>query len=486
MDGGASLRTAGRAVAHDSALKHGTGEARFLDDVPEPPGTLHAAFVLSGVAHGHLRRVTAPTHPDLVAFLTAADIPGQNDIAPVGRDEPLLATDRVEHAGQPVALVVARTRAAALEAAAATRLDIDPLPATLSIEAGLDGPPLIPPMLLADGDAPAALARAPHRLGGEFRCGGQEHFYLEGQVALAVPGEDRDLVLHSSTQHPTEVQHIAARVLGCDFNRVTVQVRRVGGGFGGKESNASAVAAAAAFAAIRTGRPVKLRLSRKADIASTGKRHPFLFRWEAGFDGEGRVLALDALLAADGGHTPDLSGGVMMRALTHALNACHVADVRLRGVVVKTNSVSNTAFRGFGGPQGVLLMEDVLYRIARTLRLDVETVRERNLAGGPNPATTPYGASLEGDLLRRVWAEARDASDWDRRRAEIDAFNRSHPFLRRGLGSFVLAFGISFGLPHLNQAGALVHLYTDGSVRLIHGGTDMGQGMFIYVALVVD
>ncbi len=487
MDG--ALRIAGQAMAHDSALKHCTGEARFLDDTAEPPGTLHAAFVLSGVAHGRLLAIEsgpALALAGVVAILTAADIPGRNDIAPTGRDEALLATDLVEHAGQPVALVVADTREAALAGAAAVMLRIDALPPVLSIEAALAAEQLlIPPMLLAEGDAPAALAAAPHRVSGEFRCGGQEHFYLEGQVALAIPGEDRDIVLHSSTQHPTEVQHIAARVLGCDFNRVTVQVRRVGGGFGGKESNASAVAAAAAFAAVVTGRPVKLRLSRKADIASTGKRHPFLFRWEVGFDVAGRVLALDATLAADGGHTPDLSGGVMMRALTHALNACHVADVRLRGLVCKTNTVSNTAFRGFGGPQGVLLMEDVVHRVARVLGRTPEAVRAHNFAGAPNPATTPYGATLEGDLIRRVWAEARDGAEWDRRRAEIDAFNAAHPFLRRGLGSVVLAFGISFGLPHLNQAGALVHVYTDGSVRLNHGGTEMGQGLFIKVAQVV-
>ncbi len=487
MDG--ALRIAGQAVAHDSALKHCTGEARFLDDTAEPPGTLHAAFVLSGVAHGRLLAIEsgpALALAGVVAILTAGDIPGRNDIAPTGHDEVLLATDLVEHAGQSVALVIAHTREAALAGAAAVTLRIDALPPVLSVEAALAAEQLlIPPMLLADGDVSAALAAAPHRVSGEFRCGGQEHFYLEGQVALAVPGEDRDIVLHSSTQHPTEVQHIAARVLGCDFNRVTVQVRRVGGGFGGKESNASAVAAAAAFAAVVTGRPVKLRLSRKADMASTGKRHSFLFRWEAGFDAAGRVLALDATLAADGGHTPDLSGGVMMRALTHALNACHVADVRLRGLVCKTNKVSNTAFRGFGGPQGVLLMEDVVHRVARAVGRTPEEIRAHNFAGTPNPATTPYGATLEGDLIRRVWAEARDGAEWDRRRLEINAFNAAHPFLRRGLGSVVLAFGISFGLPHLNQAGALVHVYTDGSVRLNHGGTEMGQGLFIKVAQVV-
>ena len=489
MDGSAALRVAGQSVAHDSALKHCTGEARFLDDLPEPAGLLHAALALSGVAHGRLRGLdlaAARAVPGVVAVLMAADVPGRNDIAPTWHDEVMFVEDLVEHAGQPVAMVIAVTRAAALAGADAVQAEIETLPPVLSIEAALAAEQfVVAPLLLETGDVAAAMAGAPRRVSGEFRCGGQEHFYLEGQIAIAVPGEDRDLVIHSSTQHPTEVQHIAARVLGLDHNRVTVSVRRMGGGFGGKESNASWVAAAAALGALHTGRPVKLRLSRRADMEATGKRHPFLFRYEAGFDASGRIAALDALLAADGGHSADLSGGVMMRAVTHALNCCHVANVRVRGVACKTNMVSNTAFRGFGGPQGVLLMEDVLFRVAHALGQPVEAVRARNFAGGENGGETPYGQALEGDIIRRVWAEAAQDADWDRRRAEIDAFNAAHPFLRRGLGSFVLAFGISFGIPHLNQAGALVHVYADGSVRLNHGGTEMGQGLFIKVAQVV-
>jgi len=483
------LRIAGLPLPHDNALKHGTGDAKFLDDLPEPAGLLHAALALSGVAHGHLRALdlaAARAIPGIVAILTAADIPGRNDIAPTFHDEKLFAEDLVEHAGQPIAMVVATTREAALRAAAAIRPEIEKLTPILTIEAALaEERFLLPPMLLQTGDPAAALAAAPHRLHGEFRSGGQEHFYLEGQIALAIPGEDRDLVIHSSTQHPTEVQHIAARVLGLDHNRITVAVRRMGGAFGGKESNASWVAAAAALAACHTRRPVKLRLSRRADIAATGKRHPFLYRYDIGFDDQGRILALDALLAANGGHTPDLSGGVMMRAVTHALNACHVEHVRVRGVACKTNTVSNTAFRGFGGPQGVLLLEDAILRIAHALDITPERVRSRNFAGGKNPAETPYGQTLEGDLIRRVWAEAERNSDFHRRRADIETFNATHPYLRRGLGSFVLAFGVSFGLPHLNQAGALVHVYADGSIRLNHGGTEMGQGLFIKIAQVV-
>ena len=480
----------GASLAHDSALSHCTGEARFADDLPELPGLLHAALVLSDVAHARLLSLdteAARGMPGVVAVLGPRDIPGRNDVSPSHRaGEFLFAEGVIEHWGQALALVVARTRDEAVAAAKAVRAEVEPLEPVLSVEAALDaGALLLPPMVLERGDAPAALAAALHRVSGEFRCGGQEHFYLEGQIAVAVPGEDGDIGIHSSTQHPTEVQHIAARVLGCDFNRITVQVRRMGGGFGGKESNASWVGAAAALAARATGRPVKLRLARKADMAVTGKRHPFLYRWTAGFDGTGRITALDALLAGDGGHVLDLSAGVLFRAVTHALNALDVPAVRIDGRIVKTSTVSNTAFRGFGGPQGVLLTEDVVRHVARATGLTPEAVRERNFAGGENDALTPYGQAMEGDLIRRVWAEAKTLSGWDERRAAVDAFNAAHPYRRRGLGSFVLAFGISFGVMHMNQAGALVHVYADGSIRLNHGGTEMGQGLFIKVAAIV-
>lgn len=480
----------GAALRQDSALQHATGAARFTDDLPEPPGTLHAALALSPVAHGRLAPLDlAPARavPGVVTVLGPAEVPGRNDISPSGKAlEKLFAEELVEHWGQPLALVVAATRDAALAGAAALRPEIAPLPPLLSIEAALEaGALLMPPQVIERGDWQAALDAAPVKLAGEFRCGGQEHFYLEGQITLAVPGEDGDITLHASTQHPTEVQHIASRVLGCDFNRVTVQCRRMGGGFGGKESNASWIAAAAALAARATGRPVKLRLSRRADMAATGKRHPFLYRWRAGCDAEGRLLALDATLAADGGHSLDLSAGVIFRAVTHALNAYDVPALRVTGLACKTNTVSNTAFRGFGGPQGALLMEDVFFSAAHATGKPVDALRELNFAGGPNGAETPYGQRLEGDLIRRVWAEAKAGAAWERRRAEADAFNAAHPTLRRGLGGFALAFGISFGIMAMNQAGALVHVYTDGSIRLNHGGTEMGQGLFIKIAQVV-
>ena len=491
MDGmNDKLAVIGQSTRHDSALAHCTGEARFTDDIPELPGTLHAALVLSDIAHARLHGLntaTAASMPGVVAIIGPQDIPGHNDVSPTHRGgEPLFADTEILHWGQALAMVVATSRDAALLAARAVTAEVEVLRPVLSVDEALAANDLLmAPMVMTTGDYAKALAASPHRLSGEFRCGGQEHFYLEGQICLAIPGEDGDLALHSSTQHPTEVQHIAAGILGCDFNRISVHVRRLGGGFGGKESNASWIGAAAALAAVKTGRPVKLRLPRKTDMAVTGKRHPFLFRWDVGFDDTGRILGLDALMAADGGHTLDLSTGVIFRAVTHALNVMAVPDIRIDGRVLRTNTVSNTAFRGFGGPQGVVLSEEIIRRIARAIGSTPEVVRERNFAGEANGSFTPYGQKLEGDLISRVWAETKDLSGWDSRRAAVDAFNASHPYKRRGLGSFVLSFGISFGVQSMNQAGALVHVYADGSIRLNHGGTEMGQGLFIKIAQVV-
>ncbi|MFN4015444.1 MAG: xanthine dehydrogenase molybdopterin binding subunit [Reyranella sp.] len=476
------------ARRHDSALKHATGQALYIDDMPEPPGTLHAALVLSEVACGRLVRLdadAAKTMPGVVAVLGPHDIPGRNDIAAIGKNEPLFAVDRVEFAGQTLAMVVAEGLDAARAAAAKVVVEIEAEHPILDIATALARESYVQaPATILRGDPDAALAAAPHRLTAEFSVGGQEHFYLEGQIAFALPGEDGDLTVHSSTQHPTEVQHVCARVLGWDFNRVTAVVRRLGGGFGGKESNATWVAAAAAMAANRTGRPVKLRLPREVDMVTTGKRHGFDYRYTVGFDGEGRVLALDAVLAADAGWSLDMTPGVVTRALTHADNAYWIPHFRAVGYACRTNKQSNTAFRGFGGPQGVVVMEDALDRIAHHLRRDPVEVRALNFyADGRDE--TPYGQTVDENHLERCWAEVKAGGELERRRAEIDAFNAANPVLKRGLGLFPLKFGISFNLPHMNQAGALVHVYTDGSIRLNHGGTEMGQGLFIKVAQVV-
>ncbi len=476
------------ARRHDSALKHATGQALYIDDIPEPPGTLHAALVMSPAASGHLRRLDlsrAAAAPGVAAAFAASDIPGSNNIAGSGKEEPLFASDKVEFAGQPLAVVVADTLDAARAAAELAMIDIQPTEAILDIGTALARQAYVQaPSTILRGDPDAALNAAPHRLTAEFSVGGQEHFYLEGQIAFALPGEDGDLVVHSSTQHPTEVQHVCAQVLGCDFNRVTTVVRRLGGGFGGKESNASWVAAAAALAAATLGWPVKLRLPREIDIIATGKRHGFEYRYTVGFDETGRVLALDALLAADAGWSLDMTPGVVARALTHVDNAYWIPNVRAVGYSCRTNKQSNTAFRGFGGPQGVLVMEDAIDRIARHLGRDANEVRALNFYGEGRDET-PYGQKVEENHLPRCWAEVKQGSDVERRRAEIDAFNRANPVLKRGLGLFPLKFGISFNVPHMNQAGALVHVYTDGSIRLNHGGTEMGQGLFVKVAQVV-
>ncbi len=473
---------------HDSALKHVTGQALYIDDIAEPPGTLHGALVLSPVASGRLRGLdlsATRASAGVAAVFAAHDIPGSNNIAGPGKNEPLFAEDKVEFAGQPLAMVVAGTLDQARAAVERAVIDIEPTEAILDVATALARRAYVQaPSTILRGDPDAALKTAPYTLTAEFSVGGQEHFYLEGQVAFALPGEDDDVIVHSSTQHPTEVQHVCAEVLGYAFNRVTTVVRRLGGGFGGKESNASWVAAAAALGAVVTGKPMKLRLPREIDMIATGKRHGFEYRYTVGFDDEGRVLALDASLAADAGWSLDMTPGVVARALTHVDNAYWVPHVRAVGYSCRTNRQSNTAFRGFGGPQGVVVMEDAIDRIAHHLGRDANEIRALNFYREGSDET-PYGQKVDENHLARCWAEVKQAGEWERRRAEVDAFNKANPVLKRGLGLFPLKFGISFNIPHMNQAGALVHVYTDGSIRLNHGGTEMGQGLFVKVAQVV-
>jgi len=474
---------------HDSGANHVAGTAVYIDDMPEPPGMLHAALVLSPVAHGRLRGIDASralAAPGVVAVVTARDIPGKNDIGPVTPDEPLFAETLVEYAGQPVAVVAAATMDQARAAAALVHLDIEKLEAILTIDQAMEKKSfLAPPISIERGDVKGGLAKAPHRVKGKLRCGGQEHFYLEGQIALAIPGESHDITVHSSTQHPTEVQHICARLLGLELNRVTTIVRRLGGGFGGKESNASWVAGAAAVIAWNTGKPVKLRLPREIDMIATGKRHGYLMEYEAGYDDTGRIIALDASLAGNGGNTLDMTMGVMTRAVCHVDNCYWIPNYRAVGYPCKTHTVSNTAFRGFGGPQGVLVMEDVIEQVARKLGKSPEEIRSLNYYGGQNPNDAPYGQTITDNLIEPCVQQVMREIEWETRRKEIDAFNRVNPVLKRGLGLFPLKFGISFNAAFLNQAGALINVYSDGSIRLNHGGTEMGQGLFIKIAQVV-
>lgn len=479
----------GHGLAHDSAVKHVSGDAAYIDDMTEMPGTLHAALVISPVAHGRLNAIDpakALAMPGVKGFVAAADIPGHNDIGPILHGEPLFAEEIVDYLGQPIGAIAAETFEQAVKAARAVGLDIDELEPALDVEAAHKaGSYVMPPQKVLEGDVDAALASAERIVEGRLDIGGQDHFYLETHIAYAIPGEDGDMVVHSSTQHPTEVQHHVAHVLGGLANSVDVFTRRMGGGFGGKESQPTIIAAAAALLARQTGKPVKLRLKRSTDMTATGKRHDMVATWKAGVDANGRIRGLDIEYLARAGNTPDLTGPVITRTLTHSDNSYFIPAARFVGHACKTNTVSNTAFRGFGGPQGIIAIEAIMDSIARELKLDPNLVRAINYYGPETGEVTPYGQPVEHNRLIEVTEALLASSDWQRRRAEIDAHNAEDPLLRRGLAMVPIKFGISFNLTSLNQAGALVHVYQDGSVHLNHGGTEMGQGLFMKVAQVV-
>ena len=507
---------------HESAHGHVSGAARYVDDLPRPAGLLVGLPVGSPGARGRLRAVDATAAlamPGVHAVLLARDVPGHNRIGPIVHDEPLLAEDELYAVGQLVALIVGESVAVCRAAAKVLEIAVDELPAILTVaDAIAAGSYLGTPHVMRRGDVAPALARAALVLEGEVASGGQDHFYLETQAALAIPGEDGALEIHSSTQHPTEVQVATAEILGCDRSRLVVQVPRMGGGFGGKESQATHFAALAALAAHKLARPVKVWLSRDLDMQMTGKRHPFWSRYRAGFDAHGRILAFEVFIYADGGWSVDLTPAILDRALFHLANAYYVPNLRFEGRAVRTNLASNTAFRGFGGPQGMLVIEDAMSRAAERLGLDPAELRRRNYYGvvalhptEPIDATgalgvtedlglaeltwpegqveeklaemlrgralTPFYQTVEDCRLPRIHRELLRQADYAARRVEIDAFNARSPLVKRGLGFMPVKFGISFTNSVLNQAGALVLVYTDGSVQLNHGGTEMGQGL---------
>ncbi|MCX8097488.1 MAG: xanthine dehydrogenase molybdopterin binding subunit [Casimicrobiaceae bacterium] len=479
----------GRPLAHESAHLHVSGEARYVDDLPLPEGTLHAAIGYAPCAHARLVQLDLTpvlACPEVVAVFTARDIPGENNYGSIVHDDPLLASGEIAYWGQPLFLVVARSHGAARKAARQARIEFEVLPAILTVEEAMRaGSDVLPPVEVRRGEPEAALERAPHRLSGQLACGGQEHFYLEGQVAVALPEEDGQMRVLSSTQHPSEVQAIVARALARPSAMVRVECRRIGGGFGGKESQPALFAALAAVAADRLGRPVKLRLDRDDDFVITGKRHPFAYDYTVGFDERGRILVLVATLMSDCGYSADLSGPVADRALAHVDNAYFLEHVHLKSYRLKTHKASNTAFRGFGGPQGMFLIEHVIDAIARRLGLDPLSVRTLNFYGQRTRNMTHYGQRVEAKRLHTIVPELARRADYAARRREIEAHNARFPIVRRGIALTPVKFGISFNSPHLNQAGALVHLYLDGSVLVNHGGTEMGQGLYTKVQQVV-
>jgi xanthine dehydrogenase large subunit len=482
-------RLVGKGLAHDSAMKHVTGSATYIDDMPELPGTLHAALILSPFAHGKLKSVDlgdALASHGVAKAVLAADIPGHNDIGPILKHEPLFAESIVDFRGCVIGVIAADTMANAVKAARKVKLDIEPLTPVLDVETAHQNKSYVQPsQTVAEGDLIQGLAAATRIFTGKQNIGGQDHFYLETNIAYAIPGEDDDMLVHSSTQHPTEVQHHVAGVLGIPASKVECQVRRMGGGFGGKESQPTIIAAAAALLARVTKRPVKLRLNRRDDMTATGKRHHMVANWKAGIDAAGRITALDVEYLAGAGNTPDLTGPVIARALCHTDNAYFIPAGHFIGHACKTNTVSNTAFRGFGGPQGIITIEAIMDTIARETGMDPNELRRINFYGPGTGEVTPYGQPVEDNRLAEVTEAVLANAEWDRRRAEIDAHNAKNPIIRRGLAMMPIKFGISFNLTALNQAGALVHVYQDGSVHLNHGGTEMGQGLFIKVAQVV-
>ncbi|WP_374655805.1 xanthine dehydrogenase molybdopterin binding subunit [Dongia sp.] len=480
----------GEARAHDSARKHATGTALYVDDLPEPARCLHLCARGAERAHARLVRLDLArvrNAPGVVCVLTAADIPGTNDVSPIhAHDDPLLCAGEVMFWGQPLFCVAAETRAAARAAVKLAEIAYEDLPAILTVEEALAAKSFVlDDQRLGKGDAAAAIAAAPHRLSGRFRHGGQDHFYLEGQVSLAIPTEDGDVHIHCSTQHPTEVQMNVAQVLGRPANAVTVEVRRMGGGFGGKESQATQWAALAALAAVKTGRPAKFRLDRDDDMVMTGKRHDFIIDWQVGFDDTGRISGVDFVQSARAGFSADLSGAIADRAMFHADNAYYLEHAGILSHRCRTHTVSNTAFRGFGGPQGMLGIEEAIDAIARHLRRDPLDIRKANFYGKGERDVTPYHMKVEDCIVSELVGELERSSDYRARRQAIVAANAGNDIVKRGIALTPVKFGISFTTSHLNQAGALVHIYNDGSVHLNHGGTEMGQGLFQKVAQVV-
>ena len=479
----------GRSVKHDSAQKHVCGEAQYIDDRLEFPNQLHVYARLSDRAHAKIIHVdTSPCYAidGVRLVITHHDIPGLKDIGPLLPGDPLLAIDTVEFVGQPILAVAACDLDTARTAAMAAIIEYEDLEPVLDVVEALRKKHFVlDSHTHRRGDSANALAHAEHRLQGTLHIGGQEHFYLETQISSVMPSEDGGMIVYCSTQNPTEVQKLVAEVLDVSMNKVVVDMRRMGGGFGGKETQAASPACLCAVVARITGQPAKMRLPRVEDMQMTGKRHPFYVEYDVGFDARGRLQGIQLELAGNCGYSPDLSASIVDRAMFHADNAYYLGDATINGHRCKTNTASNTAYRGFGGPQGMVAIEQVMDHIARHLGLDPLAVRKINYYRKTERNETHYYQTVEHNLLDEMTADLEASSQYAQRREAIKAFNASSPYLKKGLALTPVKFGISFTASFLNQAGALIHVYTDGSIHLNHGGTEMGQGLNTKVAQVV-
>jgi xanthine dehydrogenase large subunit len=479
------------STPHDSAIKQVAGRADYVDDLTEPEGTLHAYLGLSAKAYAEIASIDLEAvrqAPGVVGVLTAEDVPGENDVSSVHKhDEPVFAERLVHYVGQVMFCVVGETRDAARRAARLAKIEYRELPHITDIASALraGGKLVTEPLKLERGDVEAGLAASERRAKGTVTIGGQEHFYLESQVALAIPGEDDEVLLQVSTQHPTEIQVMVAQVLGISHAAVTVNMRRMGGGFGGKETQGNSFAAIAALAAKKFNRAVKLRPDRDDDFSTTGKRHDFVVSYDVGYNSDGKIQAVAATYAARCGWSADLSGPVTDRALFHADNAYWYPAVRVESLPLYTNTPSNTAFRGFGGPQGIIGAERWIEHIAYALGKDPLEIRKANFYGTETNNITPFHQAVEDNIIHRVVDELEQSSEYQKRRQAVLVFNREHKILKKGIALTPVKFGISFTATWHNQAGALVHVYRDGSIHLSHGGTEMGQGLHIKVAQVV-
>ncbi|MGY4823871.1 xanthine dehydrogenase molybdopterin binding subunit [Stutzerimonas chloritidismutans] len=479
----------GKSVKHDSAPKHVSGEAVYVDDRLEFPNQLHIYARMSDRAHARIVRIdTAPCYevPGVAIAITAQDVPGQLDIGAVLPGDPLLADSKVEYIGQPVIAVAADSLETARKAAMAAIIEYEDLEPVLDVVEALHKKHFVLDSHTHQrGDSATALASAPRRLQGSLHIGGQEHFYLETQVSSVMPTEDGGMIVYTSTQNPTEVQKLVAEVLGVSMNKIVIDMRRMGGGFGGKETQAAGPACMCAVIAHLTGRPTKMRLPRMEDMTMTGKRHPFYVEYDVGFDDDGLLHGIEIDLAGNCGYSPDLSGSIVDRAMFHSDNAYYLGEATINGHRCKTNLASNTAYRGFGGPQGMVAIEEIMDAVARELGKDPLEVRKRNYYGKTERNVTHYYQTVEHNMLEEMTAELEASSEYAKRREEISAFNAASPILKKGLALTPVKFGISFTASFLNQGGALVHVYTDGSIHLNHGGTEMGQGLNTKVAQVV-
>ena len=488
----------GKPSKHESALQHVTGAARYVDDLIEPANGLYAAVIRSPIAKGTLRRLdlsAVKRSPGVVTVMTIDEVPGHKDIGPVFPGDPLMTSTEVKFFGQVLAVVAANTEMQARRAAQQAIIEFDQQapehnqPLLDPRQAVAENNLVRPSHVMTQGDVETALAQSAQVLAADQHVGGQEHFYLEGQVSLAMPAEEGGMLVYTSSQHPSEVQKLVAEVLDIPLNRVTVDMRRMGGGFGGKETQAAQWACLAALLADKTGRAVKLRLPRQDDMIMTGKRHPFANRYRIGIDTEGLIQAADIEVIGDCGHSPDLSDAIVDRAMFHADNAYFLPSARISGHRAFTNTVSHTAYRGFGGPQGMMIIERAMDDIARAVGKDPLDVRKLNLYGTdshcPERSVTPYHQQVEFNHLPQIIEQLEASSDYRTRRSAITEWNKTSPIVKKGLALTPVKFGISFTLQHLNQAGALIHIYTDGSIQVNHGGTEMGQGLHTKVAQIV-